>query len=41
LGDFASAADQFSKWDRAAGRVLPGLSARRAAERKLFLKEPE
>lgn len=36
-GDRARAADAFLMWDKAAGRVLPGLSARRAAERRLFL----
>jgi lysozyme len=36
-GDYAAAAEEFLKWDRAAGRVLPGLLARREAERELFL----
>lgn len=35
-GDFAGAAAQFPRWDLAKGRVLPGLVARRAANRKLF-----
>ena len=38
-GDFAGAAEQFPRWNKAAGKVLPGLIARRAAERALFLKE--
>jgi lysozyme len=36
-GKFAEAADQFLRWTLAAGKVLPGLVKRRAAERKLFL----
>ena len=38
-GDYAGAADQFPKWTKAAGKVLPGLVKRRAAERALFLKK--
>ena len=34
--EYASAAKQFDRWNRAGGRVLAGLSRRRAAERKLF-----
>jgi lysozyme len=30
-------AEQFSRWNIAGGRVVPGLSRRRAAERELFL----
>lgn len=30
------AADEFGRWTRAGARVLPGLEARRAAERDLF-----
>ena len=37
-GDFAGAAEQFPRWNKAAGKVLPGLIARRAVERELFLK---
>ncbi len=37
-GDFAGAADQFLRWNKAAGKILPGLTARRAAERALFLE---
>ena len=35
---FQSAADAFKLWNKAGGRVLPGLTERRAAERELFLK---
>jgi lysozyme len=35
-GDFAGAAAQFGRWDEAAGRVLPGLVKRRAAEAALY-----
>ncbi len=36
-GDYASAADEFSKWIYAGGSVNQGLIDRRAAERALFL----
>ena len=36
-GDYAGAAAQFARWDRADGRVLAGLLRRRIAERDLFL----
>ena len=36
-GDMQGAADQFPLWDKSCGKVLPGLVARRAAERALFL----
>ena len=36
--DFAGAADEFPRWARAGGQLLPGLVKRRAAERELFLK---
>lgn len=35
-GDYAGAADQFGRWTKAGGRVLPGLVRRREAERRLF-----
>ncbi len=35
--DTDGAADEFLKWNRAAGKVLKGLTARRKAERDLFL----
>jgi lysozyme len=35
-GDFAGAADQFAVWNKAGGRVLPGLTRRRSAEAALF-----
>jgi len=36
-GDFKGAADQFARWNRAGGKILPGLVKRRYAERTLFL----
>lgn len=36
-GDYAGAADQFLRWNKAGGQVLAGLTKRRAAERALFL----
>lgn len=36
-GQYARAADEFLKWTRGGGRVLPGLVNRRRDERKLFL----
>lgn len=38
-GKFADAAAQFPRWSRAAGKVLPGLVRRRAAEAKLYRGE--
>lgn len=35
-GDFAGASAQFPRWSRGAGKVLPGLVRRRAAERAMF-----
>jgi lysozyme len=35
-GDYAGAAAEFPKWNKAEGKVLNGLVRRRAAERKLF-----
>lgn len=37
-GYYRTAADQFTFWDKADGRVLPGLTRRRQAERTLFLR---
>lgn len=37
-GDYTGAANEFGKWTMAAGKVLPGLVRRRAAEKALFLK---
>ena len=34
---FKEAAEEFKKWDKAGGKVLAGLTKRRAAERELFL----
>ena len=36
-GDFDEAADEFLKWTKAAGRVLPGLVKRRKDERSMYL----
>ena len=36
-GDAGGAAAEFAVWNRAAGRIMAGLSRRRAAERDLFL----
>ena len=38
-GDFVGAANQFPRWNKAGGKVLPGLVRRREAEKKLFLTE--
>lgn len=35
-GDYAGADAEFGKWNMAAGKVLPGLTKRRAAEAGLF-----
>lgn len=37
-GDYAGAAKQFLLWDKAGGKVLNGLVARRRAEQDLFLR---
>ncbi len=36
-GEFEEAADEFMKWTKAGGRVLPGLVKRRQDERALYL----
>lgn len=36
-GDVQGAADEFPKWVKAGGKVLPGLVKRRAEERALFM----
>ena len=36
-GDFNGAAEEFLKWNHAGGQVLAGLTARRNAEKNLFL----
>lgn len=36
-GDFNGAAEEFPKWNHAGGQVLAGLTARRNAEKNLFL----
>jgi lysozyme len=37
--DYASAADQFLRWDKCNGKPLAGLTRRRQAEAKMFLGE--
>lgn len=38
--DYAGAANEFLRWDKAGGKSLLGLSRRRHSERALFLSEP-
>lgn len=38
-GDYATAAREFARWNKAAGRTLKGLSRRRAAEAALYLSD--
>lgn len=40
-GDHQGAADEIPKWSHVDGEQVPGLLARRQAERTLFLKAPE
>lgn len=35
-GNYAGAAEQFKRWNKAGGRELPGLTRRRAAEAQLY-----
>jgi lysozyme len=35
--DYCGAADEFLRWDKAGGKVFPGLPLRRKRERDLFL----
>lgn len=37
-GNYAGASVQFDRWNLAAGKILPGLTKRRIAERQLFMK---
>jgi lysozyme len=37
--DYLEAADQFLRWNKAAGQVMRGLTKRRKKERELFLKD--
>lgn len=39
-GDFAGAAQSFALWNKAAGKVMAGLTRRRAAEAMLYRKQP-
>lgn len=36
-GDYVGAGDEFPRWNKAQGKVMPGLVTRRAAEREKFL----
>lgn len=36
-GEYEAAADEFVKWNKGGGRILPGLTLRRLAEQALFL----
>ncbi|RPI74763.1 MAG: lysozyme, partial [Desulfobacteraceae bacterium] len=38
-GDYTGAANQFCLWNKAGGKILPGLIKRRCEETLLFLKE--
>jgi GH24 family phage-related lysozyme (muramidase) len=38
-GDYAGAAEEFLRWNKAGGKALPGLTRRREAERALFLSD--
>jgi len=40
-GDFAGAAQEFQRWNKAGGKVLPGLTRRRACEALLFQSIPD
>ena len=40
-GDIEGAANEFPRWNKAAGHVMKGLTARRERERKLFLGETD
>lgn len=39
VGNLQGAADQFTRWVRGGGKILPGLVKRRALERSVFLGE--
>jgi lysozyme len=40
-GDHDGASREFAKWNKAAGKVLPGLTRRRAAEAALYQTDAE
>ena len=40
VGDFAGAATEFAKWNKARGEAMPGLTRRRAAEADLYRGRP-
>lgn len=37
-GDMEGAAEEFTRWNRAGGKIMAGLTRRRIAERELFLR---
>lgn len=39
-GDYAGAAEQFGRWNKAAGKVMAGLTRRRAAEAQIYKGGP-
>lgn len=39
--EYQKAADSFLKWNKAAGKVMSGLTRRREAEKRLYLKSSE
>lgn len=39
VGDYTRAAEQFGRWNKAAGKEMAGLTKRRAAEQSLFLSK--
>lgn len=39
-GNYRATAQEFLKWNRGGGRVLAGLTRRRIAEQKLFMRQP-
>lgn len=40
IGDRLGASNEFTKWNKANGRILSGLVTRRAGERAMFLEQP-
>ena len=36
-GDYVGASEEFARWNKAKGKVMPGLVSRRAREKELFL----
>lgn len=40
IGDRLGASNEFTRWNKGGGHILPGLVTRRAAERAMFLEQP-